>query len=305
MRTLGPIERRSGLPVKPVNISKSTQENQDLASIDANKRFGAAVAELLKKVARTVVMPFYQSLAANQIETKTGDDPVTVADRLAEEMLERELGTIIPGLPVVGEEAAFADPTVMERLADDCWIVDPIDGTRNFAAGKPPFAIMLALASRGEAQSGWIYDPVRDRLLVAHRGRGAFCDGIRIASRASSRGPSNLAAMTSFMAPDKRALFEKEIMPHYGHAEAPGCSAEQYPLVAFGEHDLAIYERTLAWDHAAGALFLNEAGGRAARLDGRPYRVDDDRKGMIAATTPLLFDEFADRLDRSGYSPGA
>lgn len=304
MQTLGLVERRSGLPVKPVNISKSVQEDIELAGMDASNRLDAAIAELLKNVAQTVVMPFYQSLAENQIETKTGDDPVTVADRLAEEMIERELGKIMPGLPVVGEEAAFADPTVLERLAGDCWIVDPIDGTRNFAAGRPPFAIMLAMASGGEAQSGWIYDPVRNRLLVAHRGRGAFSDGLRVASRADSRGPSNLAAMTGFMAPDQRQLFESEIMPHYDHAEAPGCSAEQYPLVAFGEHDLAIYERTLAWDHAAGALFLNEAGGRAARPDGTPYRVDDERKGMIAATTPELFDEFAQRLDGSGYSPG-
>jgi fructose-1,6-bisphosphatase/inositol monophosphatase family enzyme len=106
------------------------------------------------------------------------------------------------------------------------------------------------------------------------------------------------------MAPDKRDLFEREILPHYTPADAPGCAAEQYPLVAFGDHDLAIYERTLAWDHAAGALFLAEAGGRCARQDGTPYRVDTDRKGMIAAATAQLWDDFVARLDRSGYRPG-
>jgi fructose-1,6-bisphosphatase/inositol monophosphatase family enzyme len=111
--------------------------------------------------------------------------------------------------------------------------------------------------------------------------------------------------MTKFMAPEQRALFEAEILPHYDPVLSPQCSAEQYPLTVWGEHDLAIYERTLAWDHAAGSLFLNEAGGRAARPDGTPYRVDDQRKGMIAATTPRLFDEFAERLTRSGYKPGA
>jgi len=266
--------------------------------------FQDAVAALLRETADRVVMPRYCALAEDEIEEKAADDFVTVADREAEAMLEDGLGKIIPGLAVVGEEAAFADASVLERLSGDCWIVDPIDGTRNFAAGKPPFAIMLAMASGGEAHTGWIYDPVRDRLLVAHKGKGAFCDGERAKVTPGGRARPTLAAMTRFMAPDQRALFEAEILPHYDEAEAPQCSAEQYPLVAFGEHDLAIYERTFAWDHAAGSLFLNEAGGRAARPDGTPYRVDDGRTGMVAATTPALFEEFAERLTRSGYRPG-
>jgi fructose-1,6-bisphosphatase/inositol monophosphatase family enzyme len=266
--------------------------------------FHEAVAALLRETAEKVVMPRYCALAEHEIEEKAADDFVTIADREAEAMLEEGLGRIIPGLAVVGEEAAFADPSVLKRLSGDCWIVDPIDGTRNFAAGRPPFAIMLAMASGGEAHTGWIYDPVRQRLLVAHKGKGAFLDGERLTVAPSGRPRPNLAAMTKFMAADQRALFETEIVPHYDEVDAPQCSAEQYPLVAFGDHDLAIYERTYAWDHAAGSLFLNEAGGHAARPDGAPYRVDDDRTGMLAATTPALFDEFAERLSRSGYKPG-
>ena len=267
--------------------------------------FDEAVAALLRETAGRAIMPRYRALEDHHIEEKAADDFVTVADREAEEMLEEGLAKIVPGLPVVGEEAAYADAAVLERLSGDCWIVDPIDGTRNFAAGRPPFAIMLAMASGGEAHTGWIYDPVRDRLLAARKGKGAFRDGERVTARPSGRGRPNIAAMTKFMSPPQLALFEAEILPHYDRVEAPQCSAEQYPLVAFGEHDLAIYERTLAWDHAAGSLFLNEAGGRAARPDGTAYRVDDGRKGMIAATTPALFEDFAERLSRSGYRPGS
>lgn len=263
--------------------------------------FHGAVAALLRETAERAILPRYCALEAHHVEEKAADDFVTIADREAEAMLEEGLGRIIPGLPVVGEEAAFADATVLERLSGDCWIVDPIDGTRNFAAGKPPFAIMLALASSGEAHTGWIYDPLRDRLLVAHKGRGAFREDEKVTVSPSDRERPNLAAMTRFMAPEQRALFEAEILPHYDAAEAPQCAAEQYPLVAFGEHDLAIYQRTFAWDHAAGSLFLNEAGGRAARLDGSTYRVDDRRAGLITATTPALFEEFAERLERAGY----
>ena len=71
------------------------------------------------------------------------------------------------------------------------------------------------------------------------------------------------------------------------------------PRVALGQNDVSIFERTLAWDHAAGALFLNEAGGKVARGDGSAYRVDEpDRKGLIAAATPALWDELAARLAR-------
>ncbi len=264
-----------------------------------------AVATLLRETAEQAIMPRYCALERHHIEEKAADDLVTIADREAEAMLEVGLAKIIPGVPVVGEEASFADAAMLDRLSEDCWIVDPIDGTANFAAGHAPFAIMVALAAGGKPQSGWIYDPVRDRLLVAHIGRGAFRDGERITATPSGQAPPVLSAMTKFMTPGQRALFEAEIVPHFRLAEAPGCAAEEYPLVALGDRDLAIYERTLAWDHAAGSLFLNEAGGRAARPDGTPYRVDDRRKGMIAAASAELFECFAERLSRSGYAPGA
>jgi fructose-1,6-bisphosphatase/inositol monophosphatase family enzyme len=265
----------------------------------------AAMLALLRDVAAKAIMPYYRKLAVHEVEEKAADDVVTVADRFAEDMLAQGLERIVPGLAVVGEEAAYADPAVYERLSQDCWIVDPIDGTSNFAAGEGHFAIMVALGSGGVTQSGWIYDPRRDRLLAAHRGVGAFCDGGPAIASPSGRKPPRLSAMTRFMAPEQRSLFEREIAPHYSAAEAPRCAAEQYPLVGFGEHDLAIYERTLAWDHAPGALWLHETGGVAARPDGTPYRLDDGRKGLIAATGPQIFEEFADRLARSGYAPGA
>ena len=95
-----------------------------------------------------------------QIEAKAADDAVTVADHAAEAILSDLLGKLLPEAAIVGEEAAHADPAVLDRLGDAlCWIIDPLDGTNNFAAGKPPFGILLALAERGETIAGWIYDP--------------------------------------------------------------------------------------------------------------------------------------------------
>jgi fructose-1,6-bisphosphatase/inositol monophosphatase family enzyme len=86
------------------------------------------------------------------------------------------------------------------------------------------------------------------------------------------------------------------IAPHYTLVDIPRCAAEQYPRLVLGQNDVSIFERSLAWDHAAGVLFLNEAGGKAARPDGTPYLVSDHRTGLIGAASPRLWDALAERL---------
>src|SRR3546814_11239520 len=87
-------------------------------------------------------------------------------------MLAEGLAAIDPSLAIVGEEAAHADPALLDRLAGDCWIVDPIDGTHNFAHGQPPFGILIARAEGGLCQSGWIYDCLTGRFFHAPRAAG-------------------------------------------------------------------------------------------------------------------------------------
>lgn len=258
-----------------------------------------AVAALLRKVSRNIILPHYRSLSTDQIEEKAADDVVTVADRFAEEMLSEGLKKIVPGLPIVGEEEAHADPSVLDRLKSSCWIVDPIDGTNNYAWGKPPFGILLAMADAGETHTGWIYDPLADRLCVAHREKGAYVDGERLTARTTGETPPVAAISIVFMDPAQRKAMREYIAPHYRLVDTPRCAAEQYPRLALGQNDVSIFERTLAWDHAAGALWLNEAGGKVARPDGSPYRVDEpNRTGLIGAASPRLWDELAARFEK-------
>jgi fructose-1,6-bisphosphatase/inositol monophosphatase family enzyme len=87
------------------------------------------------------------------------------------------------------------------------------------------------------------------------------------------------------------------VAAHYRTVDVPDCAAEQYPRLALGQNDVSIFERTLPRDHAAGALWLNEAGGKCARFDGTPYRVDEwQQKGLLGAASPALWDELAGRL---------
>ena len=124
-----------------------------------NAALNAAVEAIMREASERAILPRYQSLVAEDIVSKAVDDVVTVADREAEAMLTERLAALLPEAAVVGEEAVFADASVMERLGHGpCWIVDPLDGTNNFAAGKPPFGVIVALADRGDILGGWILD---------------------------------------------------------------------------------------------------------------------------------------------------
>ena len=251
----------------------------------------------MRDAAIRAILPRWQSLSADQIDAKAADDVVTIADKDAELILAEGLAKILPEATIVGEEAAFADPALLDRLGDTlCWIVDPLDGTNNFAAGRPPFGIMVALAEQGEAIAGWILDPLTGRFCHAARGLGAWIDGTRIIARSSGQSPPVAGISLMFMDPARREAMKTHIAPHYTLVDIPRCAAEQYPRLVLGQNDVSIFERTLAWDHAAGVLFLNEAGGKAARPDGTPYRVSEHRSGLIGAATPQLWDALAERL---------
>ncbi|WP_119084579.1 inositol monophosphatase family protein [Altererythrobacter sp. B11] len=252
---------------------------------------------LMRQVTQDVILPRFQNLAEGEVFDKGGNDPVTVADREAEAALREGLAKLNPGIGFVGEEAAHAEPAILDRLDGPCWIVDPVDGTRNFAAGQAPFGIIVALADGGEAHSGWIFDCLSGRFCAAHLGKGAFVDGEQISARATGEEPPVAAISMIFMDDAKRAAMLDTIAPHYRLVDIPYCAAEQYPRLALGVNDVSVFERTLAWDHAAGALWLNEAGGKAARPDGSPYRANErGRTGLIGAASPDLWDDLAGRL---------
>ena len=256
---------------------------------------------LMRRVTEAVILPRYRNLADGEVEDKAkdggGNDPVTIADREAEAMLFEGLAKLDPAIALVGEEAVHADPSLADGLGGPCWIVDPIDGTRNFARGQGPFGIIVARAERGEAVSGWIFDCLSRRFCAAHRDEGAFIGGERIAARTTGEHPPVAAISLLFASAAERELLLAHIAPYYATADIPYCAAEQYPRLALGVNDVALFSRTLAWDHAAGALWLNEAGGRAARFDGMPYRVDGSTSGgLIGAASPEMFDAMAARL---------
>ncbi|WP_028801895.1 inositol monophosphatase family protein [Streptomyces sp. 142MFCol3.1] len=251
---------------------------EDIETIDEFlARHSSDVEEAVREAAAAEIMPRFRQLAAHEIDQKSGPhDLVTDADRKAEQYLTGALTALLPGSVVVGEEAVHADPATYEAIQRSApvWIVDPVDGTRQFVHGDPGFCTLVALARDGVVLASWTYAPARDEFAVAIRGRGAFLDGVPLRSGSPVPG-RDLDVATSH--PDyttddqKRALIGLRVE---GVVPRPcGSAGLEYLAVARGESDAVAFSWEAAWDHAAGLLLVEEAGGAHLTLAGEPFRV--------------------------------
>ncbi|MEU2582478.1 inositol monophosphatase family protein [Streptomyces avermitilis] len=235
------------------------------------------VEEAIRQAAATEIMPRFRQLAAHEIDQKSGPhDLVTDADRQAEAYLTEVLAKLLPGSVVVGEEAVHANPVTYEAIQGEApvWIVDPVDGTRQFVHGDPGFCTLVALAQGGVVHASWTYAPALDQLATAIRGRGAHLDGEPLRSGAPDPG-RDLEVATSH--PDyttdeqKRALLG---LRTEGVVPRPcGSAGLEYLAVARGELDATAFSWEAAWDHAAGLLLVEEAGGAHLTRAGEPFRI--------------------------------
>lgn len=245
-----------------------------------------AVATLVRQVAAQVHLPlFRQGLAG---EEKSPGEVVSRVDREAERLLIDGLAGITPGLPVIGEEAASEDASLSRALRGDrpVWLVDALDGTQHFLDGSPDHAVMVALVKAGRSLCAVVHQPQHGRTYTAEEGSGTWRDGIRL--RRAAADPSDLAGLRGgvlrrFLDPGARQAVDDNEGRFGDLTPRTACAGVEYPRIIEGEADFLLFWRTLAWDHAPGALLLAEAGGVASRPDGTPYRADDDKVGLLAA----------------------
>ena len=247
------------------------------------------VTRLTCQVGDDIIVPRFRALRAGDVRSKATsadlDDVVTVVDHEAEAALTSGLREIHDA-PVIGEEAAADDPSILSRLAHDgpLWIVDPLDGTRNFAGGDDGFGVMVSYVEDRRVRAAWIRPPVRNETFVAEAGSGAFLDGRRVqvpVAPAPERPAGNL--FIRFMPPESREMVVARLQDHIEPAAQSGAAAVEYTDVLRGRKDFVLYYRLLPWDHGAPALVLTEAGGTASHLDGAPYSVVSPSQITIVA----------------------
>jgi fructose-1,6-bisphosphatase/inositol monophosphatase family enzyme len=237
------------------------------------------VAAIIEEVADQEVLPRFQALADHEIIEKRAGDLVTVADLETEKALTRRLADLLPGSRVVGEEAVEADRSVLDLFEEDSpvWIVDPVDGTSNFAHGNPTFAVMVGLSQGPDLLAGWIYDPCGGRMAIAEAGSGAYLqDGTRLrvakgADPGQMRGPI-LAGLPNF--PELGARI-RERRNRVDAVRSLRCAGQEYLRLALGENHFALFTKTKPWDHVPGVVIHREAGGFGRLLDGEPYTPRD------------------------------
>ncbi len=235
---------------------------------------------IVRRVAKAEIMPRFRALPDSDIRSKSEpDDLVTEADVRAEAAIGQAVRELLPDALVVGEEAVSADPGVLDGLADaDCAvIIDPVDGTWNFAKGLATFGVILAVTQNGETVFGMLYDPVIDDWVVARRGGGAwFCRPDAAPRRLQIGGDTpqdqSVGFVPLFMFPFEIRMRLSGAIPGFRRVWSVRCSCHECRMMAQGHADFCLTGTLNPWDHAAGALAVEEAGGAVGLLDGTPYR---------------------------------
>jgi fructose-1,6-bisphosphatase/inositol monophosphatase family enzyme len=241
------------------------------------------VPALLERASRELLLPRFTRLAAGDVQEKSPGEWVTIADHDVEAFLSDELKKLAPHSRMVGEEACSADPTQLDNLqSEQCWVIDPLDGTSNFVAGRHKFGILLGYLEHGRCMASWIYQPIGAQCFSAASGISA-CNGKQL-KRAGRAGGLRGIIKTRFLPAGLREhVLERAASQNVEVLPGVNSTACEYPDVARGELDFVLYWRTLAWDHVPCVHFLDAAGGFGRRIDGSEYDPTDRRDGLLVA----------------------
>ena len=258
------------------------------------------VAAVLRETAAEIILPRFNGLTTEQIKEKSGPgDLVTVADIEAEEKLSNALKHLVPGSKVVGEETTSKNPDTINFLSSESlvWVVDPIDGTKNFTRGNHLFCIMVCLVRSSSPILAVIFDPLSDTYLSAELGSGAWLhntNGIS-AQKLKIQETVDLNQMSGFLSlggfkdrptRDKMRLSASKVFKRYDNL---GCSGHEYIEIITNQRHFTINYRTLPWDHLPGSLIHSEAGGYQANFDGTKYDPTKLTKGLVSAPSEVAW----------------
>ncbi len=246
---------------------------------------------LLQDVAARVITPRFRALTSGEIDEKTPGDYVTIADRESEVAIAAGLRAAFPDALIVGEEASSEDPRLMAALPDaaHAFVIDPVDGTRNFVQGNPDHAVLLAELRAGEVVRGWIWQPEHQAAFVAERGAGVTRNGVRLEPVVRTGTPRVEGSSRRELAP----LVES---PHWSVSRTRFCCGIDYPRLLLGEVDALVYRNPKPWDHAAAALMMEELGGVGRLLDGSTYAPGVPQGVLLAAASEELWLRVTDAI---------
>ncbi|WP_295451632.1 inositol monophosphatase family protein [uncultured Thiodictyon sp.] len=263
------------------------------------------LTQVLRAAAHSEIMPRFHHVKSS---AKADGSLVTETDAAAQASITAALTQIWPGIPLLGEEMTQHEQAQLLGTADQAiWVLDPLDGTSNYAGGYPGFAISLALVEHGQVVQGAVLDPVRNECFCARRGGGAWCNGAPIAPFAPGPRLGDCLAMVDFKRlPAARipALFRPG---GFRSQRNLGASALEWCWLAAGRFQLYLHGGQKLWDYAAGQLIADEAG--VASRAYRPYGsaaaagLDLEPRLQVAAATPALLEQWLAFIDLPFIAP--
>lgn len=208
----------------------------------------------------------------HQVERKRGAGIVTEADRLAESFILKKISRFYPNSSILTEESGE-----FKRHGELLFVIDPLDGTTNYAHGFPVFAVSIGLYIEDQPFAGIVYNPVQQELFFAQKGKGTHLNGKRVRVSKTTQLKDSLLGTGFYYARGKQLNREIEIFRRMNEValgvRRPGAAALDLAYVACGRYD-GFWERKLsAWDVAAGFLLVTEAGGKVSDYQGAPMDI--------------------------------
>jgi fructose-1,6-bisphosphatase/inositol monophosphatase family enzyme len=258
---------------------------------DITVAFAARAIECVRAVSASEILPRFRSVVATR---KQDGSLVTEADFAAQRALTTGLARIARA-PVLGEEMPAAEQQAIWQSGGRFWCVDPIDGTGNFSAGIPRFAVSVALIDGDRPVFGIVYDPIADEAFYAVRGAGAWLNAMPMAPPASTPALRDACAEVDLRRSHAHLRHRLKDHPPYARRVTSGSSALTWCHVAAGRADLLLHAGQMVWDYMAGALILEEAGGSIAMIEADDFWAGPVwSRSVIAARRPALFAEWRD-----------
>lgn len=244
------------------------------------------IAELIRKVGDEYIFPHFRKISDGDVSYKDSNiDPVTIIDIKAEKLLKEGLLNIIPESLFIGEELYSTDKSVIDYLDDTTkpvWIVDPIDGTDNFIAGKSGFGIMACLIYKGEIVGSWFYEVSLQRMTLYHAPDFISENGEELTFSYKPMKPfKGLIGKKLHRFPEVQKLKAECQNIILDPLQEP--SIVCYREMLLGNVDFLVFKVTYPWDHLPGIAFLKSQGAVACRWSGEDFRFSDVHEGLVVA----------------------
>jgi len=255
-----------------------------------------ALKQRICQAAEEELLGRFNQVAAH---TKADGSIVTVADHAMQKRLHAELTALLPQYGLLGEEMSKADQMAqIEHTGAGLWVVDPLDGTSNYAAGIPYFATSLALLVAGTVALGIVYDPVRREFFHTVAGQGAWLNGRALGSDAPTTPLHRGIGLVDYKRLPKPLAHRLVESPPYSSQRSLGSVALDFCWLAAGRGHVYLHGRHDLWDYAAGMLILHEAGGQTITLEGeRTPPLDLAPRSTAAALRGDVFDQWCRWLE--------